>query len=191
MLKAIMLIPLLFFYIYSLDINLNIFQCIKVCNETKILQRVKSLKNIKIKDNEGNSLLHYAVIYKKYRLLKYLVDQNIDIYVLNFQNQTPIDIAIFNEDLYAIKILMHGKNFNIQKESVVKFLSKYEEFNGTIEEYYQDENMLDELEEYNKRVKNFSKKIQNRSILKKDNYLLNESKTKNSKNYGNINIIIE
>jgi ankyrin repeat protein len=57
------------------------------------------------------NLLHLAVKYRRYNLINFLVKNNLDVAKQNSNGNTPLHIAIYNEDLNAVGLLMLSKSF--------------------------------------------------------------------------------
>jgi len=62
------------------------------------------------RDSQGRTPLHYAVLYKKYRLLRFLVEK-VDVAAQDNAGDTPVHIAARNRDFYALRILHLSPSF--------------------------------------------------------------------------------
>ncbi len=83
----------------------DIFDQIKYDNEG-ILQKIKNLKNPNLTDSQKKSLLHYAVIYRKYALTKYLLKNGAKPYLQDAKGDTPLHIAVKRGDAEFIKLFL-------------------------------------------------------------------------------------
>ncbi len=86
--------------------NENIFDSIKYYNEKESLKKIKNLKNLNLADSQRKTLLHYAVLYKKYTLTKYLLKKGAKPYLQDAKGDTPLHIAVKNGDVEFIRLFL-------------------------------------------------------------------------------------
>eukprot|EP00913_Durusdinium_trenchii_P008065 g7562.t1 len=68
-----------------------------------LLVEVKA--DINCVDKSQNSSLHYAAAYGRQEILEYLVSQGADFNKANASGQTPLGVAIKNEQLKIVDLL--------------------------------------------------------------------------------------
>lgn len=180
--------------------NSFLFNCLKSCPQDRVLYYLQS-NNLPIdtQDSHNDTLLHYAVRYKKYRIISYLVSQGADVAALGANNQTPVDIAISNNDTTAMQYLMNSSSFTRVKDNgrIKYFLKKHKNLYSLYQDNFEDDFMGDfdkETDNFQEEVNSFSDKIRKKSMYDKKRKIYTRSHTKvdkRSKNNGNIDITIK
>ncbi|NPA28910.1 MAG: ankyrin repeat domain-containing protein [Epsilonproteobacteria bacterium] len=96
----------------SSQYRLNLFEHIKIDPEEVVLEHFKHLppEALQERDSQGRTPLHYAVLYKKYRLLRFLVEK-VDVAAQDNAGDTPVHIAARNHDFYALRVLRLSPSF--------------------------------------------------------------------------------
>jgi ankyrin repeat protein len=74
--------------------------------------------NYKKLDIYDNSLLHIAILNRSYDIVSYLIHKDSDINCVNQFNETPISIAIKNQDEKMIKIILNFNKYEIENSKV-------------------------------------------------------------------------
>lgn len=74
-------------------------------NDIKYLENYLELNNINIKDNNGNSLLHYAVKINNKQIFQLLINSYIDIDIANIFGETVFHYAVLYNRLNYLKVL--------------------------------------------------------------------------------------
>ncbi len=187
------------FYLFSIllfaETNTTLFKCVKLCPEEQIIQELKRhTEFLGSVDMHRDTLLHYAVRYKRYKLLRYLVKQEgVDVAAIGANHKTPVDIAIDNNDTLALRYLMLSPTFNrvLYNKRVRTFLLEHQEE----DEFFDDFEDIDSLHnDFSQELQEFTTKIKRKSLYDKKRKLYMKSEShidKNSKNRGNINILIK
>jgi hypothetical protein len=67
----------------------------------------------------GFTLLTYSVKYKKYKIVKYLLNNEVDVNKEDSRQETPIIIAVKNNDIVATEILIKN-NVDLDKVDILK-----------------------------------------------------------------------
>ncbi len=185
--KRFVLINIFLSFIYGA--NLSIFSCIKICSEDEVKRLFDANASlISLEDEHRDTPLHYAVRYKKYRLLYYLVKKGADVSKIGANHLTPVDIAIQNGDKIAIKFLMLSPTFGRVKSKLVQEYLKGEGFDDIA-----NEDFLDAPSDFQNEVKIFSDRVRERSKKKSStNYIDSHYKHDNkSLNKGNVEVYIK
>jgi len=84
----------------------NIFSLMKYSDNFTILNALRKLNDLNIINSSRQSLLHLAVLYKKYEVARYLVKNGAKVYLQDANADTPLHIAVRNSDIAFIKILL-------------------------------------------------------------------------------------
>ena len=76
---------------------------------------IEKLSKSKIKIDKtfiyGDNLAHLSIKYRKYKLLSFLIKNHFDISLQNSNGNTPLHIALYNDDYKAINILLKSNYF--------------------------------------------------------------------------------
>ncbi|WP_084275044.1 ankyrin repeat domain-containing protein [Nitratiruptor tergarcus] len=202
----------LFAFSDNIDVNINsdqntsIFYRVRYDNENSILQYVKSHLFVLDKyDINRRNLLHYAVLYKKYRLLRFLIDQKKNIAIQDGAGNTPLHLAVMNRDTYAIKLLMLSPSFAIalklkngdnltpleiaakrNDKNVVDLLRSFGTENN--QEWIDYDNFNEDFEKQKQKHKKFFEKLREKTKKKHNSHIESSHIIKGSKNTGNIDI---
>ena len=113
---------------------------------------IKYSNDISYKDNGGNNIMHIATSSKKYvNILKYIIKKHPDLYTINDNGETPLNLAIiqnFPKDI--IKLLV--ENFNInqvsKKKNIVPLFTAIIEDNNSIYELFKKINFNLNIQDY-------------------------------------------
>lgn len=86
---------------------MSIFELLKSNNLDEFFLELNDY-NVQEKDINGNTILHFAVSEKKIDVARRLIDQyNVDVNVRDSSNYTPLLIAVLQQDLEMIKMLLY------------------------------------------------------------------------------------
>jgi ankyrin repeat protein len=87
----------------------NILHMICANNNLDLLKFLKGKPDLPLLLNKpnlsGNNPIHWAVLNKHSQMVEYLVDIGADYKAINFNGDSPIDIALYNGDLKTIHLL--------------------------------------------------------------------------------------
>lgn len=78
---------------------------------SEVLNYISKMENISEIDNNGNTLLHTALMWENYEVANYLIDNGIDLNIQNKSLHTPLFIAVKNNNRELVKNLL-SKNAN-------------------------------------------------------------------------------
>lgn len=173
--------------------SMFLFNCIKICSESRVLYYLQNNPSlINATDQHKDSMLHYAVRYKKYRVIAYLVNHGADVSLIGANHQTPVDIAIENNDTVAMKYLMTSRTFSrvAGENKVQNFLKQDKELFELYEDNFIDD---DEFESFQEEMHDFSKRVREKSMYDKKHkvYMRSRSVVNKSHNVGNADITIK
>jgi ankyrin repeat protein len=91
----------------NIKVSITDLKPIKSDNKNSIVSSKKHIeKNIYYIDEEGNTLLHQAVIDKDIVRVKELLKEDLDVNHRNNKGQTPLHLATINNSLNIVKILI-------------------------------------------------------------------------------------
>lgn len=93
-----------------MDKNLLYFHHACVVDDLETIQtmlRYEEDLNINYTDDDGDTALHKAVMFKNYDVVKYLLDMGCIKNKKNSFGWTALDMAIVNRDKYCIKLLLN------------------------------------------------------------------------------------
>lgn len=100
-------------------------------SSTELIEYVKlNIENgldIQYKTTNGWSFLHYAVMLGNVKLAQYFIDSGIDVNNADKHNWTPVIVAINNNKIDTLKVLLNNNadiSKNFQAEQVLDFISK-------------------------------------------------------------------
>ena len=85
--------------------------------------------NVNAQDNKGNTALHWAVHMDKKQAVNYLMYYKIDVNLRNNDNETAIDMAIRNNNLYLIKKFKEDYSLLNKKEKINQIIPNKNEKN--------------------------------------------------------------
>ncbi|KAH0795815.1 ankyrin repeat protein [Histomonas meleagridis] len=87
---------------------------------TEILEIISDNQNIDFSavDKEGNTPVHYAVMFNRTRMVYYLwAIHHVSLDILNKRNMSPLHIAVTNEEIKMVKFLCeNGCNINAKND---------------------------------------------------------------------------
>ena len=188
---------------FGLAYTISIFTCIKLCPQQNVIQILDNNKSLVfIRDKHKDTLLHYAVRYRKYRLIRYLVHNKADVGAIGSRGKTAADIAAENKDVTAMRYLMLSPTFAKVKDKkpVRTFIASNKTLNELLRENFreeeEDENAFIEKGNFLEESKRFYEKVKERSRTlrkyKKRNIIKSRSSIdKKSHNSGNIQVMIK
>ena len=83
---------------------------------SEIFRTNENLKNVNVVNENGNTLLHAAIILGKNDIVKYLIRMKCDLNIKNEMNSaTPLHLAVFKKNYEAVKMLLDaGANKEIK-----------------------------------------------------------------------------
>ena len=105
--------------------------CIKYLSLKTMKLLVKNKCNINMKDNEGNTAFHYAVMNENTKLIVYLLEHGVKLNIRNNKRKSPIDIAKNNNSqIYKLLIkyscLIEDEHYYKEKSLlIVKNMKNY------------------------------------------------------------------
>ena len=187
---------------FGLAYTISLFTCIKLCPQKNVIQILDNNQSmISIRDAHKDTLLHYAVRYRKYRLIRYLIRKGADVGAIGGGGKTPADIAAENKDVTAMRYLMLSPTFARVKsrKNVLLFVVANKQLKEIFKENFEDEedensfiekgNFLEESKKFYEKVKERSRylhKYKKRNIIKSKSSI-----DKKSHNSGNIQVMIK
>ncbi len=171
---------------YSLLKNrMDIFDLIKYEDSQTILNRLSEIKNVNIFNTFSQSLLHLAVLYRKYPVVRYLLKRGAKVYLQDANGDTPLHIAVRNGNEAFIKALL----FSPSSLNALFIKNKNSLTPLDIALKRGDKRVLSILEHFFKRD-DVDDIFFERELKKKDLFK-NSLRFKGSRNFGNANIKIE
>lgn len=188
------------------DTNTSIFYKIRYESDSAVLAYVRGhIFLLDSYDLNKRNLLHYAVLYKKYKLLKFLISQKKSVSSQDGAGDTPLHLAVKNSDIYAIKLLMLSPSFIIamklknrdnltpveianinNNNDIIELFNSY--MSEDNQEWIDYDDFDKDLENHMEKQRDFFEKLQKKSNNYKETYIKAYNKVKSSKNLGNINI---
>ena len=113
---------------------------------------IKYSNDISYKDNGGNNIMHIASSSKKYaNILKYIIKNHPDLYTINYNGETPLNLAIIQNFPYdIIKLLVESFNINqvSKKKNIVPLFTAIIEDNNSIYELFKKINFNLNIQDY-------------------------------------------
>lgn len=92
-------------------------EILKLVIDKQNIEFVKLLISLKINFYErfeiDKPILHYCVFYKKNKILKIFLNENIDVNFKNYLNQTALHMSVFSKNYEAFKILNLKKDIDL------------------------------------------------------------------------------
>lgn len=135
--------------------------------------------NSNLVDKSKQNLLHLAVKTKNYMLAEYLIEKKVSQIAKNIFNETPVDIAIKNNDIRMIELLYGVNKMDNYKQLTQKLEDKCDDMKFNYEKILSENTnlsyKLEESTKTNKRLRD-TNDVQEREIkrLKTDNVRLSE-----------------
>lgn len=170
---------------YSLLKNrTDIFDLIKYEDSQTILNRLSKIDNVNISNSFHQSLLHLAVLYKKYPVVKYLIKRGAKVYLQDANGDTPLHIVVRGgNEAFIRALLLSSSSLNAlfikNKNSLTPLdiaLKKGDKGVLSILEHFFKRDDVDDVF--------FEKQLKRRDFK-------NSLHFKGSRNFGNANIKIE
>ena len=134
----------------------------------RTLEKFTTINNSEFTDvTTKDTLLHLAVKTKNTSFVKYLLDRGINKDVTNVLSETPLDIAIKNQTVDIIKMLIHT---NVELTSYPEYKKLREELETEKRNYKRKRDDFDNLESKTVLLESENKKLKEENIkLIKDN----------------------
>ncbi len=163
----------------------NIFSLIKYSDNFSILNALRKLNDLNIINSSRQSLLHLAVLYKRYEIARYLVKNGAKVYLQDANGDTPLHIAVRNLDIAFIKILLLSPSsmsalFIKNSDSMTPLDMALKKGDKRVIGIFENFMQKDDVDDIFGRKKESSKK----------RFFKNSLYFKGSKNFGNINVKI-
>lgn len=191
--------------------NTTLFEFLKIEDEKSAIEYLRQhLFLLNMYDVNHRSSLHYAILFKKYNILRYLLDNGVKTYTQDGGGDTPLHLAVKNRDFYAIRLLMQKPETikalyitnaqGLTPEAIAKkrgykkiyrylhsFVVDDSDYDAVFEEL---DSELEERPKKRKSYKNLQEK-KKKTITIKHSHLKSQTTIKNSTNTGNAKIKLE
>lgn len=151
------------------EINSKLFEFTVKGEYRKLESEIYRMSNLNdITDKYNNTLLHVAVLSKKYDIIQLLLDMGISIDLLNTFQQDALDVAAQLNDRKIINMLIFDKIKKTQKTQKIQALEK------------DNKKLKNDLAD--NKVQNNTLLSENKMLSNKNNKLLTEANNLNNNN---------
>ncbi len=173
----------------------SIFDAIKYKTDDEIMRDIKKLNNLNITDTQRRTLLHYAVIYGRYNLTKFLLKKGMKPYLQDAKGDTPLHIAVKNKNMAFVKLFLLSPGISLAifiKNSKgltpidIALLQHDQTIISVFESFFQNSDFDTDFL-INKNIQNKKYHIKK----KKNSNIKNFTQIKNSNSKGNVKIEVK
>ncbi len=89
----------------------------EIVSDDKIIEQIKDVEDLELKDRDGRTLLLNAVCYKREEVVKYLIDRKASINNADNQGFYPLHVSVMKGDYNVTELLLkNGAEVNARNE---------------------------------------------------------------------------
>ena len=93
------------------------FSADEIVSDDKIIEQIKDVEDLELKDRDGRTLLLNAVCYKREKVVKYLIDRKASVNNADNQGFYPLHVAVMKGDYNITELLLkNGAEVNARNE---------------------------------------------------------------------------